>query len=52
VAQLLEAPRDEYTATLVRSIPDPAAHYAGQHEAGQHQDEQHRGGSDETRVPR
>jgi hypothetical protein len=47
VAQLLEAPRNAYTATLVRSIPDPAAHYADQH-----QDEQHRGGSDETRVPR
>jgi ABC-type glutathione transport system ATPase component len=47
VAQLLESPRNAYTATLVRSIPDPAAHYADQH-----QDEQHRGGSDETRVPR
>jgi oligopeptide/dipeptide ABC transporter ATP-binding protein len=47
VAQLLETPRDEYTATLVRSIPDPAAHYAGKHRAHQPQ-----GGSDETRVPR
>ena len=61
VAQLLEAPRHEYTATLVRSIPDPAAHYADQHGAGQHQHgtgqhqhgaDQHGGGSDETRVPR
>jgi peptide/nickel transport system ATP-binding protein len=42
VSQLLEAPRHVYTATLVRSIPDPAAHHA----------EQHPGGSDETRVPR
>jgi ABC-type antimicrobial peptide transport system ATPase subunit len=25
VAQLLQAPRHAYTATLVRSIPDPAA---------------------------
>ena len=29
VAQLLEAPRHEYTATLVRSIPDPAAAHLG-----------------------
>jgi peptide/nickel transport system ATP-binding protein len=42
VSQLLGAPRHEYTAALVRSIPDPAAHHA----------EQHQGGSDETRVPR
>jgi peptide/nickel transport system ATP-binding protein len=42
VSQLLETPRHEYTTTLVRSIPDPAAHHA----------EQHQGGSDETRVPR
>ena len=42
VSQLLEMPRHAYTATLVRSIPDPAAHHA----------EQHPGGSDETRVPR
>jgi peptide/nickel transport system ATP-binding protein len=47
VAQLLEAPRHEYTATLVRSIPDPAAHYTSKHGAHQHP-----GGSDETRVPR
>jgi len=31
VSQLLEAPRHAYTATLVRSIPDPAAHHAEQH---------------------
>jgi len=42
VSRLLEAPRHEYTATLVRSIPDPAAHHA----------DQHPGGSDEARVPR
>jgi peptide/nickel transport system ATP-binding protein len=29
VAQLLQAPRHEYTATLVRSIPDPAAQLEG-----------------------
>jgi peptide/nickel transport system ATP-binding protein len=29
VAQLLEAPRHEYTATLVRSIPDPAGVHLG-----------------------
>jgi peptide/nickel transport system ATP-binding protein len=62
VAGLLETPRHEYTATLVRSIPDPAAHYADQHGADQHGADQHGahqhgahqhpGGSDETRVPR
>ncbi|HEU5386452.1 MAG TPA: ABC transporter ATP-binding protein [Streptosporangiaceae bacterium] len=47
VSQLLETPRHDYTATLVRSIPDPAAHHAGRHRAHQPQ-----GGSDESRVPR
>jgi peptide/nickel transport system ATP-binding protein len=47
VSQLLETPRHDYTATLVRSIPDPAAHHADRHRAPQPQ-----GGSDESRVPR
>jgi oligopeptide/dipeptide ABC transporter ATP-binding protein len=42
VSELLETPRHDYTATLVRSIPDPTAHYAPQPP----------GGSDESRVPR
>jgi peptide/nickel transport system ATP-binding protein len=47
VSQLLETPRHDYTATLVRSIPDPAAHHADRHRAHQPS-----GGSDESRVPR